>query len=68
MGNVGYEDGWQLLTSSKTHPKSEVVIKDEHAWKIFTKGMKREAAIESSEIIGDRVLGEKIFDMIAVMA
>lgn len=63
-----YENGWELLTSISAEPKSEVKIRDEYAWKIFTKGMTIEKAIESSEIIGEKRLGEKIFDMIAVMA
>jgi hypothetical protein len=63
-----YENGWELLTSMDAEPKSEVRIRDEYAWKIFTKGMTREKAIESSEIIGNKRLGEKIFNMIAVMA
>ena len=63
-----YENGWKLLTSINAEPKSEVRIRNEYAWKIFTKGMTREEAIESSEIIGNKRLGEKIFDMIAVMA
>lgn len=63
-----YDNDWELLTSMNTEPKSEVRIRDEYAWKIFTKGMTREQAIESSEIIGNKRLGEKIFDMIAVMA
>lgn len=63
-----YENGWELLTSINAKPKSEVRIRNENAWKVFTKGMTREEAIESSEIIGNKRLGEKIFDMIAVMA
>ena len=63
-----YENGWELLTSVDAEPKREVRIRDEYALKIFTKGMTREKAIESSEIIGNKRLGEKIFDMIAVMA
>ncbi|MFC3809373.1 maleylpyruvate isomerase N-terminal domain-containing protein [Lacihabitans lacunae] len=63
-----YENGWELLTSINAKPKSEVRIGFEHAWKIFTKGMTRKEAIESSEIIGEKRLGEKIFDMIAVLA
>ena len=63
-----YENGWELLTSVGAEPKTEVRIRDEYAWKIFTKGMSRDKAIESSEIIGNKRLGEKIFDMIAVMA
>lgn len=65
---LSYENGWELFTSVNEEPKCEVKIKNEDAWKIFTKGMTREEAIESSEIIGNRGLGEKIFDMIAVMA
>jgi len=63
-----YENGWELLTSMDAEPKCEVRIRDEYAWKIFTKGMTKEKAIESSEIIGNKRLGENIFDMIAVMA
>ncbi|GMQ26567.1 hypothetical protein Aoki45_32500 [Algoriphagus sp. oki45] len=63
-----YKDGWELFTSVDDKPKSEVFIKNEIAWKIFTKGLTREEAIGNSEIVGDKILGEKIFDMIAVMA
>lgn len=62
------DNGWELITSTKQEPISEVKIRDNYAWKIFTKGVKREEAIANSEIIGDKKLGEKIFDMIAVMA
>ncbi|GJM17433.1 MAG: hypothetical protein DHS20C13_27600 [Thermodesulfobacteriota bacterium] len=63
-----YDNGWELLASTNQEPISEVKIRDDYAWKIFTKGVKREEAIATSEIIGDKKLGEKIFDMIAVMA
>ena len=63
-----YDNGWELFTSANQKPNSEVKIRDNYAWKIFTKGIKREEAIENSEIIGDKKLGLKIFDMIAVMA
>lgn len=63
-----YENGWQLLASANRTPVSEVKIKDEDAWKIFTKGMRREEALANAAITGDQNLGEKIFDLIAVMA
>ena len=63
-----YDSGWELFASINQEPISEVKIKDNYAWKIFTKGIKREEAIANSEIIGDKKLGEKIFDMITVMA
>jgi hypothetical protein len=63
-----YDNGWELFTSANQEPNCEVKIQDNYAWKIFTKGIKREEAIENSEIIGNKNLGQKIFDMIAVMA
>ena len=65
---LNYVNEWQLLISDNRPPNCEVRIKDENAWKIFTKGIKKEDAIRESEIIGNERLGEKIFDMIAVMA
>lgn len=63
-----YENGWKLLTTIDAKPNCEVRIRDEYAWKIFTKGITREKAIELSEITGNKTLGEKIFNLIAVMA
>ncbi len=63
-----YENSWKLLTDTNLEPKCEVIIKNEYAWKIFTKGMKRDEAIKASKIIGNETLGKKIFDLIAVMA
>jgi hypothetical protein len=63
-----YDSGWELFASTNQEPNCEVKIQDNYAWKIFTKGIKREEAIENAEIIGNKKLGQKIFDMIAVMA
>ena len=63
-----YDQGWELVASTTREPISEVKIKDDYAWRMFTKGVPREEALANSEIVGDKKLGEKIFDMIAVMA
>jgi hypothetical protein len=47
---------------------SEVIIKDTLAWKIFTKGVDRSTAMALSDMSGNRKLGEKIFDLVAIMA
>lgn len=63
-----YDNGWELLEFTNREPISEVKIQDVFAWKIFTKGVKRKEAIRNPGIICNKKLGEKIFDMIAVMA
>ncbi|MDR7129738.1 hypothetical protein J2X69_002083 [Algoriphagus sp. 4150] len=63
-----YDNGWQLLSTINQESISEVRIRDDYAWRIFTKGISKEVAIANSEIIGVRELGLKIFDMIAIMA
>lgn len=63
-----FTDKWELLTSTNQTPNCEVRIKDKNAWKIFTRGIKKEEAMRESEIVGNKNLGDKIFDMIAVMA
>lgn len=62
------ENQWSLLLKTTETPTAEVIINDDIAWRIFTKGIDKKEAIDQSHIIGDRTLGVKIFDMIAVMA
>ena len=49
-------------------PTCQVQIPNEVAWKVFTKGISKEDAMKASKIIGDQKFGEKVFDLIAVMA
>ncbi|MEL7119988.1 MAG: maleylpyruvate isomerase N-terminal domain-containing protein [Bacteroidota bacterium] len=63
-----YHKGWELYTHLEAQPRAEVIIKDEIAWRIFTKGIKKEDALDQSKVIGKKVLGLKVFDMLAVMA
>ncbi|HTD98819.1 MAG TPA: maleylpyruvate isomerase N-terminal domain-containing protein [Mucilaginibacter sp.] len=63
------EDSWQL---TKVMPESNVdasvTIPPDVSWKLFTKGISREAAIEKSIVSGDQFLAENIFGMVSVMA
>lgn len=61
-------DKWELIKTTHLNPNCEVIIKDQIAWRIFTKGIQQQDAIKQSEIIGNPHLGTRIFDMIAVMA
>lgn len=37
-----YNDGWELITSIDQKPRCEVKIRDEYAWKLFTKGITKD--------------------------
>jgi hypothetical protein len=47
---------------------AEVTIAAEKAWKIFTRGIRGAEAVSSAEIRGERALGEKVVEMVSVIA
>lgn len=49
-------------------PDAEVIMGEDVAWRIFTKGLSREAAFEKVEIIGEQSLGLKVLDMVSIIA
>lgn len=59
---------WVLKAAIDTDPNCEVQIDGQIAWRIFTKGIAKQAAAESLVIKGRQDLGLKIVDMLAVMA
>jgi len=61
-------DGWDLLEEFGLWPVCEVQIDGEIAWRIFTKGISRQEAARHLTITGKTELGERVLDMLAVMA
>ncbi len=59
---------WVLVVDCELKPVCEVSIEGEIAWRIFTKEIQKEEAEKQIKITGEQVLGEKIMDMLAVMA
>ncbi|MDB4923843.1 hypothetical protein [Mucilaginibacter sp.] len=62
-------ENWILIkdTEGKT-PDAAITIKPDTAWKLFTKGIKQQAAIKEANMRGDEKLTEVMFNMISVMA
>lgn len=65
-----YRDGnqWLLVKESSPKPLSKVTIEGSIAWRLFTKGISKQEARNHVQIAGNQETGEKIFDMLAVMA
>jgi uncharacterized protein (TIGR03083 family) len=60
--------GWALVTDFGGDAASCVIVPQALAWRIFTRGIDREAARAQVEIHGDRDLGEKVLHLTAIVA
>ena len=59
---------WELFLGSGKRADATVRIKAENAWKIFTRGIRGAEAMRCAEIGGERRLGEKVLETVAVIA
>ncbi len=59
--------GWAFASSSAKPPAARAVIPEEIAWRVFTKGIDRKEARALSSIEGDTTLGERIFQLTAIV-
>ena len=62
------EQTWQLIDEPRGEKISETVIPQEIAWRIFTKGIDRDAALSQINVTGDAALGQHVLGMIAIVA
>ncbi len=58
--------GW-VRTESIVSPTAKVILTEDDAWKLFTKGLSPEVALERIRITGSEALGKQIVKMIAIM-
>jgi len=60
-------EGWELFLDSETTPAAEVVIPQDTAWRLFTKGVDGDQARRLSTIRGDSSLASQVFATISVI-
>jgi hypothetical protein len=58
---------WELVKLPSPNITSKVIIPQDIAWRVFTKGIDRQSALEQSEIQGDRNLGQVVLDLTAIV-
>lgn len=58
---------WVLSLEADQKPDSRVIIPQELAWRLFTKGVDRESARQEVMIEGDRELGERVLRLTAIV-
>lgn len=62
------ENKWLLVTECKLIPICHIRIALEIAWRLFTKGISRDEAEPFINNVGNELFGNKIFEILAVMA
>lgn len=59
---------WELKDHLQTNAAASVVMDPDTAWKLFSKGISAQQAQPHIQITGDDILGERVLNMVAVMA
>jgi len=59
---------WNLYQNVSRRPDVEVVMGEEIAWRVFTKGLSRSEVQAQVRIAGDQSLGIKILDTVSIIA
>lgn len=62
------EASWALTETESGHPAAEIIIPQEIAWRIFTKGIDHESALSQVQISGERALALPVFGMVAIVS
>lgn len=59
--------GWRLAAGAAAEPVARVALDAETAWRLWTKGIGRAAAEADVSISGDRALGRRVLDAVAII-
>ena len=62
------EDGWRLYGQAGGEPRAAVVLDQETAWRLFTKGISPGEAAARCTFAGERALGLKVLDTVSIIA
>ncbi len=65
---VRHEGKWSLFSDHASAPITVVTMKQETAWRLFTRGMAKEQAIKDASIEGNKTFAEVLFEAVAIIA
>ena len=60
-------DAWRLAVGTAAEPLARVALDAETAWRLWTKGIGQDAARAAVSIAGDRALGRRVLDAVAII-
>ena len=59
--------GWELGAGTAAAPRARVALEVETAWRLWSKGIRPDAARAAVSISGDRALGLPVLDAVAII-
>src|SRR5260370_17338291 len=59
---------WILGNTGGSHADASVTLDQERAWRLFTKGISKDEAIQHATISGNESLARKVFDTVSIIA
>ena len=59
---------WNLFSGAPAEPNAEVIIDQDIAWRLFTRGINQNLAREQVIIKGNQALGLKVLEMVSIIA
>ncbi len=62
------EKKWILGKSATTEADATVILDQESAWRLFTKGMSKDEAFQRATFKGNEMLARKVFDTVSIIA
>lgn len=59
---------WQLYAGRPTQPNAEVILPEDTAWRLFTKGITKETALRQATFNGAQDIGYHMLEMVSIIA
>jgi uncharacterized protein (TIGR03083 family) len=59
---------WRLYVEATRPPQAEVIVDQDLAWRLFTRGVGRDAALARATIKGDPRLGARMLEVVSIIA
>lgn len=59
---------WQLCEDALVRPAAEVIVDQDVAWRLFTRGLDQSLARSQITVEGDQILGLRVLDMVSIIA
>lgn len=62
------QERWSLYSETSIAPAATVTLDQEAAWKLYTKGIAKEKALQAANVQGNEALAINIFNAVAIIA